>query len=511
MPQLYKDIKSWPETVEKEYILRKLEESAKDDAEKNNGVRSERTQRLQDELVEAQKKVDARLREADKKDLDNNAEDPEKIIRDSVNIQVSGDPIKHPEVDTSDKLPPEIAKKAVDDLMYTRSGDREVKELQRLNDQLLVLGYARAVASGKPVGDEYRLKPEDIKDTRTFKEFSTRLSSFRKAMDTATAAEGYEWVPTSWSADWIDLVELETVVMGLHPHVTIPQGAGTLTIPRKSSHVTAYYVPEATDDAAAAIPASTMGTGNVPLTPKKIAARTWISAELTEDSILNVFDIVRSEFAQQIARAIENAVINGSDTAAKNDLDNTATALWTASSDPRFMWDGYRQWAASSGVTTVSLATYSYANVVAIRTNCGKFGMYPRNGVWLVGVDGMDNLLTLSQVATREVYGDRATVVTGEIMQLAGSPVVLSGYIYGPVQGTGLNTAGVYDGSTVTKTVMLYVYRDGFIFGDKRQLSIKMENDIDTDQYKVVGTTRVAFSGRYVSTDDVVGVGYNFA
>ncbi|MBU1374317.1 MAG: phage major capsid protein, partial [Bacteroidetes bacterium] len=86
-----------------------------------------------------------------------------------------------------------------------------------------------------------------------------------------------------------------------------------------------------------------------------------------------------------------------------------------------------------------------------------------------------------------------------------GSPIVVSEYIY-----DNLNASGVYDGVTATKTIMLAVNTAAFVIGDRRLVTVKTDENIETDQQLLVCTQRKDFKSFFdTDSETVVGMGYN--
>jgi len=241
----------------------------------------------------------------------------------------------------------------------------------------------------------------------------------------------------------------------------------------------------------------------VTLTARKMGARVCTSTELSEDAIRDVIPAIQEDLTKTFKETLENALINGDTTTTHQDSDVTT------STDFRKAWIGFRKYARTAS-SQVDLSTWNAATIRTAKRTCGKYGVYPSDGVWVVGVQTYNALLTLKDdqnnpvLITRDKYGEAATILTGEVGQLFGSPVIVSEYIRET-----LNASGVYDGTTVTKTVLLYVYTPGFVIGDRRNLTIKIAEDIDFDNLKIVATQRLAFSAIRASTEKMVCTGYN--
>jgi HK97 family phage major capsid protein len=122
-----------------------------------------------------------------------------------------------------------------------------------------------------------------------------------------TAADGGNTVATDLMASaFIDLLRNQLALnqMGIRMMTDL---VGNLAIPRQTGGATAFWVAEN-----AAPTESQQSFGQVPLTPKTVAAFTDISRRLLLQSSMDVESFVRMDLAMVLALAIDAAGINGS-------------------------------------------------------------------------------------------------------------------------------------------------------------------------------------------------------
>ena len=372
------------------------------------------------------------------------------------------------------------------------------------------LQYAFTKSSVDPKVISFQKKADDIylvskllkqspKTLRIWKDLQDH--ELVKAMDTETAGEGAEWVPTGLSAEVIDRVRLELKVGNLHTRLPMP--TNPYQIPIVSSDPTAYLVAESTADVSTKIIASDKGTSDRTLTAKKLGARVLFSEELSEDSIVPVLPELKNNIVVALKTGVEDCTINGDTSGTHQDSDVTSAA------DARKAWLGYRKMAQSAA--KVDISTFNADVLRTIRKKMGVYGVNPVNLAWVVGISGYIQMLGIKDdqnnpmVTTIDKYGPNATILTGELAKFDGSPIIVSE----KVRET-LNASGVYDGTTTTKTEIILVYRPGFRFGDRRKVTIKTDEDIETDQTILVATLRMAFAAMHdYTTEYMVGLGYN--
>jgi len=272
-------------------------------------------------------------------------------------------------------------------------------------------------------------------------------------------------------------------------------------LPIDGADATAYLFAESTSDTSSKITASTPGTGDVTFDAIKIACRVLVSTELEEDSVVAILPLLRDKIVQALAEAQENAAINGDTDGTHMDSDVTSSA------DVRKAWDGYRKLAL--GAAKIDCATFNKTNLRGIRTAMGKYGVNPNNLAWIAGVSVYNKMLGLDEVVTLDKYGPSATILTGELGKFDGIPIVVSEFIREDV-----NANGVYDGVTTDNTVLPLVYRPAFLYGDRRNITLKVSQELymETDQDVAIATQRLDFKPVQDATSEpIVGLGYNIA
>lgn len=339
-------------------------------------------------------------------------------------------------------------------------------------------------------------------ETKLYKDLQGLYKELQKAMDTLTSGEGKEWIPTEFSARLIEKMHLALKVATLHEHIPMP--TDPYKFPIQTSEAVAYMATETKEADASKFKESTPATGNIQLDSKKIAARVVFSAELEEDSIIPILPFVKNTIAYALAEAIEQATINGDASTTHQDADVTS------SDDRRRLWYGYRKLALSASLVNCSYSGAG-ANLTAtmmrnLRAQMGKWGVNPEQLAWVVGPKTYAVMMTFDDIRTIDKYGPQATVLRGELAKFDGIPVIVSEFAR-----EDLNVGGKYDGSTTDRAALFLVYRPGFVYGDRRKVTLKTKEEIETDQTIVVSTARMDFERLYTATGDyVVGCLYNY-
>jgi HK97 family phage major capsid protein len=279
--------------------------------------------------------------------------------------------------------------------------------------------------------------------------------------------------------------------------------------PVVSTDAVGYLVPEVTTSTPTEsdkIKASTPGTKQAVFSAKKLGSRILFSEELNEDSIVPILPFLRENIIRALATSQETATINGDDSATHMDSDVTDAK------DARKAWKGYRKLAHADAKVDLG-GSLSQDKLRSIRKKMGKYGVDVTKLCWVVGVSGLSQLLALNKATnqsdvflTPDKYGTNVTErIPGEQGRIDMVPVIVSEHVR-----EDLNTSGVYDGVTTTQTIIMLVYRPALQYGDRRAVTVKMDENIETDQRILVATQRVAFEEILDSTTEtLIGLGYN--
>lgn len=333
---------------------------------------------------------------------------------------------------------------------------------------------------------------------------SKDVRNILKAMDTATATEGLEFVPEELSSQLLEKIRLERRVEALFQSISMP--TNPYIFPVEGADATAYLVAESTADDATTTPvASTPGTTNVTLTAKKLKAKVFFSEEIQQDSIIDIANYVQGKIARAIVDATEDAIING-DTAGTQDTGFAGT-------DAKLAWNGLRKLALANAETKKDMSTFDITTFRALIAQMGEYGVNPSDVALVVGVKLRAKLLSMADASgnliltTVDKFGPNATITNGVIGSIDGMDVIVSKYMKETQSAT-----GVSDGATTsTKGSIIAFHKPSFLIGMRQGLTIKSFEYITTGQTVVVSGVRKAFAPIFTvgATNPTVVVGYN--
>jgi hypothetical protein len=137
----------------------------------------------------------------------------------------------------------------------------------------------------------------------------------------------------------------------------------------------------------------------------------------------------------------------------------------------------------SSTVNAVATAV-TVAKLISLRKDLGALGLDPASVTFVVNTDVYYDLLQDSTFQTMNQVGPQATLLTGQIGQIGGSPVLVSGEL--PAKFSAANTA-----ATVTNIGAIALYAPNFIVGNQRGLRFDTQELVEAQRRVLVASMRI--------------------
>lgn len=281
-----------------------------------------------------------------------------------------------------------------------------------------------------------------------------------KAHSEGTNYLGGYLVPPEFSNDIIDLREQ----YGVARQVTrvVAMGSDTLSIPRRTGGLTAYFVGEAT-----AITESSKSWDQVNLVARKLGVLSLWSSELNEDAMVNIGDDLAGEIAYAFANKEDQCFFNGDGTSTYGTITGVRQRL-----EDVFTTSG------GTGLIVGAGNAYSELTLANFHSVLGALPLYARTGaVWVVSATFYDTVMHSLQTAA----GGNTVVdiANGGQQRFLGYPVVLS-----QVMPTTAANSQI--------CALLGNFRLGSTLGDRRMLTLALSSDYKfaEDQLAIRGTER---------------------
>ncbi len=308
--------------------------------------------------------------------------------------------------------------------------------------------------------------------------------TLRKALSTA-AGVGGDFIPQPLATEFIKFVRDLNWCRQLFR--TMPMRAKTLDVPKVLGNTKVYHQPTEGGTAVE----TTMNTGIVQLTAKKLMAFLTVTQEVMEDAQGNFEQIVKSHFAEQLAAAEEEAMLVGDTahtplTATESLADGIVT--WF-NKDHRLVFDGLLTLsgdiagslsAGTRAANRVNGGGNGMSTTLARQAmhNMGKYGRTMSDLVLIVNPWAANQLLDDEKLVTLEKYGPQATVITGEF-----------GRLYGKIR--------VINSAYMTDTYAVMTNNANPIIGDRRAITLKSDEQVKEDVMIHVITERIDFTVAY--------------
>lgn len=333
-------------------------------------------------------------------------------------------------------------------------------------------------------------KPEELKLFNTLKGYY----EISKALDTAWGAD---WIPVGFTEEIIRAVEEELVVANLHKTIKLPNNPFQIFGVSSTSRVFAKKGKEGEVPSALTPDLSYKITFDaVPI--KAIIEYTY---ELQEDSIVAMAPLLKDMIVRAVANSIEIATLDGDTSSTHMDVGVTSPE------DPRRLWVGYRKYALANNLKVDAGNTPLSIDIIReMMKRMGKYLQKREDLALIVSPSSYLNLITAEQVLTVDKYGPNATIIKGELGKIFGIPIVVSSYIR-----EDLNANGVFDNQTKNRTVAFLVYRPGFVYGKRRDITVETKTDPEQQVNKLIVSTRLDFKPLYEAPEPIVIMAYNLA
>jgi len=321
-----------------------------------------------------------------------------------------------------------------------------------------------------------------------------RSSEFKQAVHktlTATGSgTGDELVPTGLANQlWNDMF-LDSRVAGAFTTVPMPTdpweyplGLGDVTW-RKGSQGTATTASD---------PATAKGT----LTSTEQLAEVGLTYDLDEDSLIAVIPEIRNVITRNGSESIDRFIMNADSQSAgtgnvnSDDAAPAATDYFMSNGQNgirrQALVDNSTQSASAGGAVTDALLRSTLARM-------DKYASDINNLVWFVDPVTYVNMLGLTNVVTVDKFGPQATVLTGQLANYGGIPVIITPSI------VRTDTDGKYTTTSPatndTKGSAFLVWRPAWKIAYKRGLTIEFDRFIQTRKLVLVASYRIAVGSR---------------
>ena len=292
------------------------------------------------------------------------------------------------------------------------------------------------------------------------------------------SGETGDFIPEEFASEFIDIVRETNWLRSLFRTINMP--TATFLIPKITGDASVFFVSTESTQPTESKPAFA-AAGSVKLEAIKLMVYVQVSNETEEDSKIAMMPIIKTSMAEAIARAEEEAFLNGKYRA-------------YAADDARSAFDGLLKLAEDASQTVVADNNDLIDTIERARLKLGVHGRSVENLVLLVNPFTGSKIRQISQVLTVDKYGPNATILKGEVGKVMGITVVEDFYL--PEDDTDASTFNAP--ANAEKGNALLVNKKSPIIGDRRKVKFDQDKVISTDSIEIAVSERIGFTVQYV-------------
>jgi HK97 family phage major capsid protein len=325
-------------------------------------------------------------------------------------------------------------------------------------------------------------------------------------MTTDGSATGAELVDTILYNRLFNDVVNSTLVADLFAP-WIQMSAGTVDLP-SIGNVT-FYKPAGEGQA---VTATDLATAKRSMKAYTVKAQVDISDEENEDAIIAMIPEIRAILVRNAREAIDEAILNADASTGTQNLNYYAASGGSNISTAHRLllgFDGLIHYCLNEVTGQVSdIGSLDYDDFATLISKLGKYADDPSRCAFIIDRDVKNKAIQIEEFLTVDKMGPKATLLTGQIGQIFGVPVILSGQL------AKANATGQVDqtGDNNTKGRIVLVNRDMWRLGLRRSITVEAQRDAAKTLTSLVASMRIGLQcyGDRSSADNChTALGYN--
>lgn len=397
-----------------------------------------------------------------------------------------------------------------EDTIYIKNG-REVKVPAVDFDALIPRNLDLNEVDGDLVGAKAgRSGIDTASDSVTptgLKQFLELAIKSNELIYSTQSSYGDEWVPTLMNAQLWRTIRLNAAVLGLLNQFDMP--SQPYDYPTESTDPTFYLVGETTNEAQLILTGgpftdSKVGTSKVTFSAGKLGGISYWSEEMEEDAIIATEPQIRDQYGMKMAHVIDEVLISGDESTGSSNISYDGASIAAASHF--LVLDGLRH---QPLVTTTSDARDAGALTIddfgitqSLMGTAGKFGVNPNDLAFIMDPAVWHKTKLLSEVLTVDKFGPAATIRTGQLGSLFGTPLIVS-EDYALTSSTGVISS---TGGNNTLGSFMCVNLRGVMVGWRRRPRIRVVGLPGAEARYIVASARLDIGFKEAG---MVGLSYN--
>ena len=225
------------------------------------------------------------------------------------------------------------------------------------------------------------------------------------------------------------------------------------------------------------------------LSTKKLISQSYLGNETEEDAILPILPLIRESIVRSHARGIENAIllgdhadgVYGTSQAAFDGLIAIAAAANSGGSH------------VTQSATAFASESLTAATLLNARKKMGKYGINPRDVMYIVNSTEYFNLLSDAEFQDVNLVGNMATKLNGEIGEVFGSKVIVCDEFKTPA---------------TSKFYGCAVYAKNYVMPRLRGVTIESDYEVANQRRVLVASQRIGFTDMIAGATSVHALQY---
>ena len=343
-------------------------------------------------------------------------------------------------------------------------------ELKSAKDELAAMAKSKMqfseVGADAPSADELN---EVFVTSKILGKGIDQLDAGKKLIEKSTRFSDTDW-ETAWNSEIFTGIQNRVVVEPVFGSIQMnarvmnfpfnPDSGTDATWVATSAYNDGDNVGTAFNDASSGT-TQKHGLTEVSMTAHKLATREYLGYEEEEDALIPVAGIIRDAIIRRMARTSDASILGTGITAPFTELEEQAGG--NASND-----------VTTGGTTDLVTA----AELLTARSNMGQWGMNASDLVCFMSQAAYFNILDDANVTTVDKYGDKATILSGELAKVWGMPVVVS---------------DAFEATGAGKAQAIIVNPQNYLVGNYKGLTLETATDVVAQQKAMVATRRFGF------------------
>jgi HK97 family phage prohead protease len=372
----------------------------------------------------------------------------------------------------AEKLVADIEKRMVENDASVAKAFEDLRgELAEKSSELKALHESKMKFEEKNAGDSVSLAEKETavilakamgKPLETTKAFENLVQKYGAHIPSASWEDAV-------STNMLEEIRRKLVIQPLFRGITMTGPIMKLPVNPEAGYAN-WVTPTSFMAAASSGTAQTHTLKEISISAYKLATKEFLGNEEDYDSILPLVPLIRDAMIRRTAKAIDKGLL----------LD--------AGSFPNPLKGITQYQTSTSNVTVTTTSKVSVANLATLRRNLGVWGLNPSDIVYVVSSDVYFDLLDDSNFQTMDKVGSNATILTGQIGMVLGSPVLVSGEFAAKAGGT----AGAIGAVALNA--------NNFMVGNYRGLTLESDYNVEYQMRLMVASLRMGF--QQISTVD---------